>query len=193
MPLKSDLSAQRRHFMVTLWPLDSQLSAETILEQCSEEIAGMPNVEYCVFQAEQGTSSDNIHIQLYIELNTSIRGRTLKRRFSEFWKPPHVEIRQSSRTACRDYCSKDDSRVPNTSPKFFGRFAAERKSLKRRSEHATCAELIKEGYSAEYIAWHYPHLFLKYGHKIVQTITHRQLYQNSQHFLPKAENYQEEE
>ena len=191
------MNKQLRHWMFTLWVKDNYAVE---IGHLIDDI----KPTYCVYQYEK--VEGGLHIQGYIELGTSMRGSTLKKKLTtEGLKSPHLEARTKSRLACREYCMKEDTRVEDTLPVEYGTWRKEAIS-KKKAEYKSCADLIKQGYDSEYIAFHHPELFLKYGNRITSTIHYREQYLNSgrcqeiqildkqgDEFFTEAKNNQEEE
>jgi len=200
----SEMNKQLRHWMITLWPKPNTKIEELLLEV--ENLVRSLEPSYSIFQMEYGCESqvfaEGIHVQLYIEFFTSIRGKTVANKFNtlNLFKPSHVEGRDKSRTACRKYCSKTMcdkdghdhiARIEETEPIEIGKWREEEIS-KQKIQMKTCAELIEAGYDAPYIAMHYPHLFLKYGNRITTTIFYRGLYQKGESPFAETKNDEEE-
>ncbi len=182
------MNKQLRHWMFTLWMKFDEFQDETLWDIIDEI-----KPTYCVYQYEK--VEGGLHIQGYIELGTSMRGSTLKKKLThEDWKSPHIEARSKSRLACKEYCSKLDTRLEGTEPVVYGTWRKETIS-KTKAEYQSCADLIKQGYDTTYIAYHHPDLFLKYGNRIASTIHYREEYLNNhgEQFLAEAKNNQEEE
>lgn len=185
--------------MLTIWPVSEQSDSGLLLEHLEDIFLERKEIKYACGQLEYGCGSKGKHLQVYIETYKSIRGRTLLKWFkNEVFKPPHGENVINPERA-RNYCLKEFcedcgegtpfcARVEDTKPVVFGIWQPKKQAAKKRnSEVKTCAQLITEGYSAEYIAFHYPQLFLKYGTKIVSTIQFRESYQQRQQFLTEEE------
>lgn len=167
---------QRRHFMCTLWPLYKDPTAER-MEDFERYVRAWPDIQFCSYQYER-TDEGRLHVQLYVEMKKSIRASTLLKilgNHKEFSKGCEIQFRKHSRGACKKYTTKDDSRVENTEPVIVGVWRPE-KASKATPKIETCADLIREGYTADWIAYHRPELYLRYGTKIEATIHRRQLY-----------------
>ena len=134
---------QKRHWMITLFPqMDIFGDEEVILLALKSMIENLPNVRYSIFQIEQAKSTSKIHVQLYIEFETSYRFSKVKKLFTfEGFSKPHLEARKHSRDACKAYCSKSDTRLEGTSPIEIGVWKESSKTKKDNS-FKTCAELI---------------------------------------------------
>ncbi len=198
------MNKQLRHWMFTLWLKDYKSNRLAEYVSNLTKIMESMKTTYSVYQFEE--VEGGIHIQGYIELGTSMRGSTLKKKLTdEAWKSPHIEARSKSRLACKEYCSKLDTRLEGTEPVEYGTWRKETIS-KTKAEYKSCADLIKQGYDSTYIAYHHPDLFLKYGNRIASTIHYREEYLNSgrcqeiqildkqgNEFFAEAKNNQEEE
>lgn len=196
---KDDISLQRRVFILTIWPKSADADSGLLLKHLEDIILSRKEIKYSAGQLEYGCGGKGRHLQVYIETYKSIRGRTVLKWFkNELLKPPHIENvinPEKSRNYCiKEICDKCGEgaplcgRVEDTEPVIFGVYKPKKQAAKKRnSEVKTCAQLITEGYGAEYIAFHYPQLFLKYGNKIVSTIQYRQSYKERQEFLSEEE------
>lgn len=197
--MKNDISLQRKAFMLTLWPRDESLGDHAILAHAEIACKALKQCCYAIGQIELSCGEKNKHIQLLVRTNKRIRGRTIKSHFtSDFFKPPHVE-NVINLVNSKNYCSKDVcdkcgeatplcARVEDTEPFTVGMWVPPKKAKSEAaSEIKNCAQLITEGYSAEYIAFHHPKMFLKYGTKIISTIHYRELYKEGDEFLSEEE------
>lgn len=195
-----DLSLQRRAFLLTCWPTQGNTwGSSNAIHEMTSLCESLKNMEFYLGQWEYSCENHNKHMQVLIRTKKKVRGRTIKKHFTnDFWKAPHVEnvinIQNTKMYCMKSVCDKCGeaspmcARVEGTEPFSGGVWNAPNKgATKKASERVTCAQLITEGYSAEYIAYHHPKLFLTYGQKIISTIAHRKLYQQRQEFLTEEE------
>ena len=197
---KRDMSLQRKDFMVTLWPAGGEPVCWGLCEPALKEIIKqIKNCNYANGQLEYGCGGKRKHVQLYVQLNKKTRGRTLIKQLKhDYFSHPHVEICMSI-SASKEYCIKNVcedcgettpfcARVEDTEPIFHGSWRKPiERGVKAAKEIKTCAALITEGYDADYIAYHHPNMFLKYGNKIISTIHHRNSYKERKNFLSEEE------
>jgi len=201
---KNDISLQRKAFMLTLWPRDDSLEDHAILAHAELLVESYSPACYAIGQLEYSCGDKNKHIQMLLRTNKRVRGRTVKGHFQgDIFKPPHIE-NVINLANSKEYCSKDVcdkcgegtpncARVEDTKPLTYGIWVPPKKAKSlAASELKTCAQLITEGYSAEYIAFHHPKMFLRYGTKIIGTIHYRELYKEREEFLPKEKDNEEE-
>ncbi len=119
------------------------------------KIAGHPKFKYLVFQAEIGARGTS-HYQGYIEFSAALRMNTLK---NYIGGNPHLERRMGTRDEARDYCMKDDTRSPGTSPHEYGTFVQNRGS---RTDIHEIADAFKSGKRIVDIANEYPSVYVRY-------------------------------
>lgn len=72
--------------------------------------------KYGVFQRECGANGTE-HLQAYVMLTQKIRLTGLVKLTGKRW---HWEVRKGTHEQARDYCKKEESRVPGTEPQEFG-------------------------------------------------------------------------
>lgn len=120
---------------------------------------------YVIFQWERCPKTEKTHIQGYTEFTKGVRLSTLQRRFPGI----HLEQRRGTAQQAADYCQKEDTRLPGTSPSEEGEIS---KGQGYRSDLAGAAAAISEGKSLKRIAQDDPVLFVKYhrGFTALQTI-----------------------
>lgn len=124
-------------------------------------------VKYCVFQPELCPTTGNTHFQGYTEFVKGVRISTIQRKFPGI----HVEKRQGTADEARDYCIKQDTRLPGCEPSECGTFTPGR-GPGYRTDLNDAAERISKGESLKAVAIDDPVLFVKYhrGLTALQTI-----------------------
>lgn len=158
-------------------------------------LQNLKNIKYYIFQLEKCPTTGSYHYDGFLHFSKPKRFQTVVNYFikktpgySTFYKHPNVEIVRSLK-AKMNYSSKEKSRVHGpfewgTPPKTSGGGLELSK---------TTAELIKDGKSSEWFAYHRPELYLRYGKRLRDCINERWLYQNRNQFLTETENDEEEE
>lgn len=87
-------------------------------------------IEYLVMQEERGHGEETTHWQGFLILKKKHRLPWLKRMINA---RAHFEVARGTPQQCRDYCTKEDTRVPGGVFKEFGRLP-ERKAVKKKDE-----------------------------------------------------------
>lgn len=77
-------------------------------------------IRYAIYQREVGAETHTPHLQGYVELYQPRRLRTMR----NIIEGAHWEPRRGTRDQARDYCRKEDTRVPGTEPIEFGNWAS---------------------------------------------------------------------
>lgn len=103
-----------------------------------KEIKEHKLVRYLCYQKEVGESG-NAHYQGYIELNGRCRLSAMKKLNAS----AHFEPRRGSREQAREYCRKEESRVPGTEPIEWGIWNS--KGSGARTDLAALYESVKNG------------------------------------------------
>ncbi len=116
------------------------------------------DVRYVTWQHERGGEEDTLHIQGYAEFNRPYRFRAAQRSLG-IGQGAHMEPRFGSREQARDYCRKDDTRVPDTEWHELGVWISGRGA---RTDLAGVADLIHEGATLNTIANDYTEVFIRY-------------------------------
>jgi len=82
---------------------------EGVAQSAYDNISGIPHVRYCVGQLERAPTTDQMHIQGYIELSRPVSFKFLKEQSG--LPTLHLESRKGTRAQARKYCMKEESRV----------------------------------------------------------------------------------
>lgn len=115
-------------------------------------------VKYIIYQRERCPDSERLHWQGYIELSRSQRMSKLKRIFND--NTIHLEGRNGSRESARDYCQKEESRLPECEPVELGTWT-ESNQGKRTDLEFACEILKTQGISA--VAEELPGTYVKFS------------------------------
>lgn len=102
---------------------------------------------YAVFQWEQCPETSRCHIQGYAEFAGGCRWSTFKNKVSD--ETTHIEERRGTAAQASDYCEKEESRFPNTSPSVYGKCSG---GQGIRSDLAVATELIRSGATLREVA-----------------------------------------
>lgn len=113
---------------------------------------------YCIFQEEVAPDTGRHHYQGYIQFKRPKRLSEVKNILGR--QDAHLEIMRGTREEARDYCRKEDSRVPGYLPQEHGVFVATgaRPDFKQQLELATdpsrrLSQVVVE--QPEFFARHY--------------------------------------
>lgn len=122
-------------------------------------------VRYAVWQWEEAPGTGRSHIQAYVELLAPTRIAGVK---SLFGIPSlHLESRMGTPSQAREYCMKEDSRVPGKGPYEFGKWSGPAKGQGKRNDLSQAIELLKDGGVAA-VAEHDPNAFIRYHRGFAQ-------------------------
>lgn len=111
-----------------------------------------------VFQLERGQKSTDtnpegyLHWQIYVEHAAPIRFSTLRNKLPK----AHVEKREGTRSEAYLYCSKSDTRVPDTQPFAWGEVDLENKQGKRVDLELIHAAIVEGGLNYDDVLNLYP-------------------------------------
>lgn len=118
-----------------------------------DELPHVDGERYVSWQAERGEQGTR-HLQIYIELDRSVRGSHLQR----FWPGCHYEARRGTREQARDYTRKADSREDGP----WERGVFDQGGQGRRNDLADAVHVLRTEGMAGVIAQH-PTAFVKFG------------------------------
>lgn len=116
-------------------------------------------IRYAIWQRERAPSSGREHWQMYIELSRKTTFRALVARVPDL-AGAHFEPRAGTADEARDYCRKEDTRLPGTAPMEFGEF--QQRQPGRRSDLLAAAQLVQSGAADRVVAETYPGTFIRY-------------------------------
>ena len=143
-------NTQARRYILTI-----NNPTQTDEELCTY-IQGLEHFKYCMFQREIGHEKGTEHIQMFLVFTVGKWFSTVKTYFPE----AHIEKAQGSNVQCRDYCSKEDTRI--SGPYELGEFAEQRS----RTDLATIVELATSGATDSDIQKLFPSQYLLHIDKI---------------------------
>jgi len=123
--------AQTRFYCFTRFATHGSLETQDI-----EDIL-RPISTYYVFQQEVTPDTGRVHLQGYVVLLRKTRLTTLYRKFAA-----HFEIRRGTHQQALDYCTKDETRRPNTVPITYGTFEG---GAGRRNDIAAFRDAVEGG------------------------------------------------
>jgi len=116
-------------------------------------------IKYLVFQEEKAPSTDRLHYQGYLELNTPMRMNAVKQLFTT--PSVHLEKRQGSREQAIAYCKKGVTRIAG--PWEWGDVD---NSQGHRTDLDEVANLIKQNKNLNDIVQQCPVAYIKYNRGI---------------------------
>lgn len=143
-------NTQSRRFILTI-----NNEQRTDEELCTY-IQGLEHFKYCMFQREKGHEKGTEHIQMFLVFTIGKRFSTIK----DYFPTAHIEKAQGNSVQCRDYCSKEDTRI--SGPYELGEFSQQGS----RSDLKTIVELVQANASDDDILRLFPSQFLLYSDKI---------------------------
>lgn len=159
---KQKKNEQKRHWMGTIQVGHLEHTTDTFADWwlC---LQGAPGLVYAVGQIEEADTG-SLHIQVYTEWKTSLRrSEVIKRAGSGHWTP-----RRESRTQCRDYCRKKESRVEKLGE--IGTWRADVASEPMESPKVVALRmLIEEGKNPAQIVAERPDVFFTHHRAILET------------------------
>ena len=128
-------------------------------EELCTYVQGLEHFKYCIFQREKGHEKETPHIQMFLVFTISKRFSTVK----DYFPTAHIEKAQGSSVQCRDYCSKEDTRI--SGPYELGEFSQQGS----RSDLQTIVELVENNATDEEIKRLFPSQYLLHIDKIHKT------------------------
>ena len=173
---EEELVAERMNKKVRCW-LGTWNNPYETCEQFGERLRDWwlsDLLQYAVFQLEQAPTTGTPHIQFFINLKTA---RTFKWLKEKLPKEAHFKPMRSTKTACRNYCMKPDTRLSETYYEI-GEFVEERE----RTDLAKILDLANNGTSFEKIAQIYPTQCVMYKRQITDFINTKHNADNRRRF-----------
>lgn len=146
----SESRASSRRWMLTI------NNPEQTDEEMQKYIKSLEHFKYSTFQREKGHEKETEHFQIFIIFTIGKRFSTLK----SYFPTAHIEQAQGTNVQCRDYCSKEDTRI--SGPFEIGEFAEER----ARNDIKSLMELISAGADNETLKGLYPNQYFRFKDKI---------------------------
>ncbi len=128
-------------------------------QELVERVGANTGVRYCVCQLEQGLHG-TVHLQGYLEFGDSVRFNHVRDIMVHDGLAAHVEARRGTREQAREYCLKDDTRVPGEEPAEYGDFVS--RGQGRRSDIDDAVDCIKSGCTTKELAESHSVAFVKF-------------------------------
>lgn len=132
------------------------------------------NTRYIIYQLEEAPSTKKLHYQGYIELNRRLGLKGCKDILGE--QSAHIGSRIGSAEQAREYCRKEESRVPGTEPIEWGTFGG---NQGQRSDLLELKDSLDKGLKLEEVADKHFECFLKYNRSIKEYINLKKKVQRS--------------
>lgn len=134
---------------ITVW--DENVEANWEPEESSEH-------EYIVWQKEAAETTGKLHYHVYVRYNKRKKFSTLRRLWPE---NSHLEIARGTEKQCRDYCTKEETRIKEG--KERGDYQPEIGNYQgQRTDMEEIFELIKGGATLKELAARYPGQCIRY-------------------------------
>lgn len=125
-------------------------------DSVNDYVMKLNHFRYTCWQVELGEKEHTLHIQMYINFDNPKDFKTVKK----YFPTAHFEEARGTAKDCKDYCSKEDTRVRG--PYEEGTFTEER----ARTDYIGFFEMIKQGASNLEIKEAYPSLYMRERNKI---------------------------
>jgi len=122
---------------------------------------------YLCYQVEICPSTGRRHIQAYVRLRSP---KTMVATKVLFSADAHLEMALGSEEQNKIYCSKADTRAPDSTFVEFGTYDGTKGKKGKRSDIEAVTAAIKDGQSVSEVAEKFPEQFLKY-HAGIQALT----------------------
>lgn len=182
-----------------LWPHAGETAEDLAQTDAKKLIENLPNLRFAQFQIERGEDKKaltnelgSLHLQAYIEFSKPYRFAAVVKMFpvifdsiatkglkASRWTFPHVERREHSRKAAREYCMKTDSRAFGCEPLQVGEWRPDAKrETSKKDGIAKVGDLLNQGWDYFRFAADRPDLFLRYGKRINECIHARTVHAN---------------
>lgn len=125
-------------------------------DSVNDYVTKLNHFRYTCWQVEIGEQEHTQHIQMYVNFDNPKDFKTVKK----YFPTAHFEEARGTAKDCKDYCSKEDTRVRG--PYEEGTFTEER----ARTDYIGFFEMIKQGASNIEIKEVYPSLYMRERNKI---------------------------
>jgi len=100
-------------------------------------------VTYLVYQREISPSTNREHFQGYLELESRQRIAAVRRALHD--PAVHIEVRRGTAQQASDYCQKDDTRKPGTTPVVVGELVATSGNQGGRTDLVAVKKMLDDG------------------------------------------------
>jgi hypothetical protein len=125
-------------------------------KELARQLESLDDIQYYIFQLEQGEKENVKHHQLYILFNKRKYFTWLKEKFPT----AHIEQRRGSHIQAKEYCSKTDTRITPTYE--WG----DENEQGKRNDLSDILDMIYEGRTINDIINTYPSQYLRYRNNI---------------------------
>ena len=146
----------------------------TVLNGLIGPVNNRTRVTFIAYQFEIGENGTP-HIQAYFQLSLQMQADTFTDWLAtKLGRRPHVEPQRGSSEQCVDYCSKEDTRAPNTVPIVLGEYRAIAGSSSRQGQRTDLMAVqndIHEGMALEPLIEKHFEAFAKYDRFLRQYFT----------------------
>jgi len=157
---KEELNAEKLDKKVRCWvgTWNNPSMTDEEFKQHLEELYSQEYLKYAIFQREKGEKNGTIHFQFFLDFKNARHFKWVKKNLPYGC---HFKPMRSTKTHCRDYCSKQDTRESDNYYEI-GEFVEER----QRTDLATIMNLVKLGTPFETIQEIYPTQCIMYKRQI---------------------------
>lgn len=128
-------------------------------------------VLYIVWQLERGGNTNHLHVEGYVRFESRKRMDTVKR----FLQRPdaHLETCNGNEEQCREYCTKEDTRVAEGEE--LGQYDKNAGKRGRRSDLEAIAKKVDDGVDIDVIAREFPGDYMRYhaGIEAYKAVTYK--------------------
>lgn len=160
----TDSTSQVNHWTLTWNHGDT---SDTDIGKCLDQFNSATLVKYAVMQQELGANG-NRHIQGYVEFKRSKRLAAVRK----LVPGGHWEPRRGTRTQAREYCLKEETRIPGSVPREYGEWIPEKED--KATAYGRLQQDIDSGVSVRELAKRNFTLFMRHAGAIG---TYRQMVQ----------------
>lgn len=115
-------------------------------------------MDYMVWQRERCPETQRLHVHVYIRYKGRKYMNTVKRSLGR--EDAHVELRKGDEKSCRDYCTKEESRVEAGTE--HGVYDETKGRQGKRTDLEDCAAMITAGRPMVEVAQAHPGDFIRY-------------------------------
>lgn len=120
------------------------------------------SIKYGIVQLEKCPDTNRLHLQGYMECKGPRNMRSVLSFLNITSRDGHVERRRGTRQQARDYCCKDETRVPGTSPQEHGSFSPEPGQGQRRDIHDALGTLRADPTNLQRVLEFHGPAYIKY-------------------------------
>lgn len=152
-------NAEKRNSRVACWvgTWNNPSMTDEEFEKFFQELDEHGYLQYAVFQREKGEETGTIHFQFFVNFKNARYFTWVKKTLPYGC---HFKPMRSTKTHCKDYCSKEDTRV--SGPYEIGDFIEER----GRSDLVKARDMLKQGATFDEVADIYVNQCLMYERQL---------------------------